>query len=125
MRISAYIVMNEATLPEASARMARDAGGEWIIANVRGARQLVSCLAPLEMIPALLALLAPYAPVILGVWDQSGAAVAGYPFDAARYLEVAPDVYTDTGADSPSVCARPSVPVDCYQWAGWAPRVMA
>lgn len=124
-RISAYLIMDEATLPEAGAAAARAAGGEWAIVNRRGGRQLVSCLAPAGMIPPLLSMLHPYHPVLVGVWDVDGAQVS---FDRAQlpaYIEVMPDDITSTGADSPPVLTRPTVARDVCAWAGWAERVMA
>lgn len=127
VKICAYLVMNEARLSEEATLAARAAGGEWVIVNVRGGRQLVSCLAPVEMIPALLAMLASYDPVLVGAWDDGGVPVPGYevtPATAAEYLTVVPDdIATPPDADTPGARSRPTEARDCTSWAGWVERV--
>ena len=122
MRISAYLIMDEATLSEASAEAARKAGGEWVIVNRRNGRQLVSCLAPAEMIPALMQMLAPYAPALVGVWDQDGINLSIDPVQLDNYVAVMPDLCESAGPDSPPTLTRPTVPKDVCFWAGWDER---
>lgn len=122
MRISAYLIMDAVTLPEASAEAARKAGGEWVIVNRYGGRQLVSCLAPAEMIPALMQMLAPYKPALVGVWDRDGVNLSIDPAQIDNYIDVMPDDVTDAGADNPPVLSRPTVPRDVCFWVGWAER---
>jgi hypothetical protein len=125
MKISAYLIMDDATLPEASAEVARKAGGEWVIVNKRNGRQLVSCLAPTEMIPALMQMLTPYHPSLVGVWDLEGMCLSIDPAQILPYIDVMPDLVTSTGADTPATLSRPTVARDVCFWAGWGERCFA
>lgn len=122
MKISAYLIMDEATLPEASAEAARNAGGEWVIVHRREGRQLVSCIAPLAMVGALMTMLAPFGPILVGVWTIDGEPVDGFPVNVAAFLAAMPDDCTATGADDPPTTMRPDSPRDVCCWAGWMPR---
>lgn len=123
VRISAYLIMDDATLPEASAEAARKAGGEWLIVNRRNGRQLVSCLAPAEMIPALMGMLAPYHPALVGVWDVDGVCVSLDETQIAPYIEAMPNDIVSGGADGVPVLTRPIVARDVCFWAGWSERL--
>jgi hypothetical protein len=123
--VSAYLIMDEATLSEASAAAAHKAGGEWVVVNKRNGRQLVSCLAPAEMVPALLQMLAPHHPILVGTWDSDGVCADLDPAQLAAYVEVMPDDCTSTGADTLPIHARPTAPRDVCLWAGWAERLFA
>lgn len=119
MKISAYLAMDSVALTPEQSLAAQQAGGEWVIVHARNGRQLVSALAPEDKIPGLLALLAPYHPRLLGVWDEQGVALVAYPVRTAEYIEVMPD---DITAGDPPILTRPTEARDVCGWAGWLPR---
>ena len=123
--ISAYLLMDEAHLSDAQASAARAAGADWQIVSARNGRQIVSAIAPEAMVQPMLALLAPFHPVLVGVWpldpgcDGEGKPLPCLPttFDPATvpaFLDAMPD-------DPPGV--RPTAPADVVRWAGWQERV--
>jgi hypothetical protein len=120
MKISAYLAMDEYTLPPEQAQQFTDLGAEWCVVNRIGGKQLVSALAPEDKIQQMLDLLAPLHPRLLGVWDQQGQALVAYPVRTAEYIAVMPD---DISADMPPILTRPTEARDVCGWAGWLPRI--
>lgn len=119
MKISAYLSMDEYSLSPSQSAAAAEAGAEWCVVNRIGGKQLVSATAPEDAIPGLMALLAPYRPTLLGVWDEQGQPLPAYPVRTADYIAVMPD---DISGDPP-VRTRPTVARDVCGWAGWLPRI--
>jgi len=122
MIISAYLSMTQTILPESMSEAARKAGGEWVVVNAIDGRQLVSCLAPESAIIALMTLLLPYSPSLLGVWGLDGTPIDGHPIKTAEYLSLMPDDVATTGVDDLPVLTRPTTARDVCLWAGWEPR---
>lgn len=122
VKISAYLLTDVVTLPTATADAARAAGAEWYVVHIRNGRQLVSCLAPPSVVAAMLVLLAPYNPVLIGTWGQDGEPIlAPTSSTKAAFIEAMPDVTVATSADT-FTASRPTAARDICHWSGWTER---
>jgi hypothetical protein len=86
-RVTVRFIMDDVLIDDGIRQSIRQNTGEWESILHAGSRQIIDAVVDPAVIPTAQALLAPYGPVIVGVWNEDGTPydLDSYPFDLTEY----------------------------------------